>query len=107
MSGGYFNYNQYRITEIADEIERAIQKNGKEIPVEDRWASNEHYEKYPEDKFYHNYRDEVIQKFEDAVKYLRKAQIYAQRIDRLLSGDDGEESFLTRLNDDLKEEQND
>jgi len=32
---------------------------------------------------------------------LRKAAIYAQRIDWLLSGDDGEESFLERLKEEL------
>ncbi len=29
MSGGHFDYNQYRIREIADSIERLIEKNGK------------------------------------------------------------------------------
>jgi hypothetical protein len=30
------------------------------------------------------------------------AQVYAHRVDWLLSGDDGEESFLRRLAEDLK-----
>ena len=34
---------------------------------------------------------------------LRKAAIYAQRIDWLLSGDDGEESFIRRLYDELEQ----
>jgi hypothetical protein len=29
--------------------------------------------------------------------------VYAQRVDWLVSGDDGEESFITRLAEDLKE----
>jgi hypothetical protein len=32
---------------------------------------------------------------------LRKAAVYAQRVDWLLSGDDGEETFLERLKKDL------
>ncbi len=32
---------------------------------------------------------------------LRKAEIYAQRIDWYLAGDDGEESFMERLKDEL------
>jgi len=32
---------------------------------------------------------------------LKKAQIYAQRIDYLISGDDGEESFRERLKEEL------
>lgn len=38
----------------------------------------------------------------EAVKALRVAQVYAQRVDWLLSGDDGEESFLRRLEEELK-----
>jgi hypothetical protein len=38
----------------------------------------------------------------EAVKALKIAQVYAQRVDWLLSGDDGEESFLRRLDDELK-----
>jgi hypothetical protein len=36
MSGGHFNYNQYHITEIADSIEKALNKQGKEIPMDKR-----------------------------------------------------------------------
>ena len=37
------------------------------------------------------------------LKIIRKAYIYAQRIDWLLSGDDGEESFHERLEEELNE----
>jgi hypothetical protein len=43
----------------------------------------------------------VIAKFKDAVNILNIAEVYAQRIDWLLSGDDSEESFLKRLDEDL------
>jgi len=39
----------------------------------------------------------------EAVKALHIAQEYAQRVDWLLSGDDGEESFLSRLEENLKQ----
>jgi hypothetical protein len=39
---------------------------------------------------------------EEAVKVLKIAQVYAQRVDWFLSGDDGEESFLRRLDEDLE-----
>ena len=45
--------------------------------------------------------DEVIEEFKKGLSYLQIAYVYAQRIDWLVSGDDGEESFITRLNDDL------
>jgi hypothetical protein len=105
MSGGAFEYNQYKIGYIADQIEETVIKNGVEKTpeeIKDDWHNDEWYEKYPEDKFHYKYPDEVIEKMKEAVKALKIAQVYAQRVDWLLSGDDGEESFLSRLEDELK-----
>lgn len=106
MSGGAFDYNQYKIGHIADEIERRIQNNGrkktKEELKDESWQSEDWYEKYPEDKFHYRYPDEVIKEFKIGVELLRRAEVYAHRIDWLLSGDDGEETFLRRLELDLK-----
>jgi len=106
MSGGAFDYNQYKIGYIADQIEEVIVKNGVEKTPEDLkqegWRDPDWYEKYPEDKFHYKYPDEVIEKMKEAVKSLKIAQEYAQRVDWLLSGDDGEESFLSRLEENLK-----
>jgi hypothetical protein len=105
MSGGHFEYNQYKIDQIADELEQLIENNGrektKEELKEESWRGLDWYEKYPEDKFHHKYPDEVIEKFKEGLELLRKASIYTHRIDYLISGDDGEENFLTRLNSDL------
>jgi hypothetical protein len=105
MSGGAFDYNQYKIGYIADEVEELIRKNGKEKTKEEMkdegWRDPDWYEKYPEDKFHYKYPDEVIEQFKDAVEILRKAEIYAHRIDWLISGDDGNETFLERLQEDL------
>jgi hypothetical protein len=76
MSGGHFDYRQYNISMLVDEIEREIENN-------------------------HELGPEVIQKFRDAVDCLNNAYIYVQRIDWLLSGDDGEDSFLRRLEQEL------
>lgn len=106
MSGGAFDYNQYKIGYIADQIEETVIKNGVEKTPEEiknDWHNDEWYEKYPEDKFHYKYPDEVIEKMKDAVKALKIAQVYAQRVDWLLSGDDGEESFLSRLEEELNE----
>lgn len=48
------------------------------------------------------YRFQTLQQMKRAVKTLRKAAVYAQRIDWLLSGGDSEESFMARLISDLK-----
>ncbi len=106
MSGGHFNYDQYKIGYIADSIEQEIERNGREKTREEMkaegWKDPNWYEKYPEDKFYYEYPPEVIEQFKVAVKKLREAQVYAHRVDWLLSSDDGEESFLRRLKEDLE-----
>lgn len=106
MSGGRFDYDQYKIGYIADKIEKLIDKNGKpktrEELKEERWKSADWYEKYPKDLNHYKYPDEVIEKFQEAVQLLRKAQIYAHRIDWLVSDDDSESSFLDRLSEDLQ-----
>ena len=106
MSGGHFNYDQYKIGYIADSIEQEIERNGKEKTREEMkaegWKDPNWYERYPEDKFHYEYPPEVIEQFKIAVKKLREAQVYAHRVDWLLSSDDGEESFLHRLKEDLK-----
>ena len=61
------------------------------------------YQEYEDDEYYPEYTDETIQIFKDAVKILRKAAIYANRIDWLLSGDDGEDNLKERLKKELKE----
>jgi hypothetical protein len=48
------------------------------------------------------YSKETIKEFEIGLDHLKKAIIYAQRIDWLVSGDDGEESFHQRLLSDLE-----
>lgn len=46
---------------------------------------------------------EIVEEFKKGLKILKTAAIYAHRIDWLLSGDDGEESFKERLKEDLAE----
>lgn len=106
MSGGTFDYNQHRIRDIANDIEQEIAKSGKpksQRELKDEgWRDDSWYEKYPEDLNHFKYPDEVIAEFKNAYEILRKAEIYAQRIDWLLAGDDGEESFIKRLKSDLE-----
>mgnify|MGYP006304908267 CR=1 FL=1 len=90
MSGGHFNYNQYNIEQIADEVEQLILSN--DSTEKDEWGY---------DKGRH-YNRETIEEFKIGLEYLRKAAIYAQRIDWLVSGDDGEDTFHDRLQKDLK-----
>ena len=105
MSGGAFDYKQWHIEQIADDVEKLIEKNGREKTreelKEEGWRGDDWYEKYPEDLYHYKYPDEIIEKFKEGMKVLRVAAVYAQRIDWLVSGDDGEESFLERLKEEL------
>jgi len=104
MSGGAFDYKQYSIGQIADDIQQEIEKSGraktkKELEQEFYYGEDE------PDKHHYRYPDEVMEKFIEAVRLLRQAEVYAHRIDWLLSGDDGEEQFLRRLNQDLNDKE--
>lgn len=164
MSGGYFDYQQYYIDDIANSIEEEIEEAAKPKPPLvwregvsvfkkiDDWHSKGvymgfktydeavknlkkdkaykfireyekdgkrisefmgcdklievkeiRYQEYEDGEYYPEYTEETIQIFKDAVKILRKAAIYANRIDWLLSGDDGEDNLKERLEKELKE----
>ena len=81
MSGGHFDYDQYKIGYIADSIEQLIFYNS--------------------EAKYGRYTEATISEFRTALQMLRRAEIYAQRIDWLVSCDDGEDTFHKRLALDL------
>lgn len=102
MSGEAFDYSQYKIRDIYEHIQQELDNQGKEKSKEELdWFDMDHYKKYPEDKFEHVYRDDIQQIFKDGIEILKKAEIYAQRIDWYLSGDDNENSLVSRLNEEL------
>ena len=100
MSGGRFNYDQRRIGYIAEAIIDEINKSGRKKTRQE--LNSEYWYGDRQELHHYKYPDEVIAKFKDAVNILNIAEVYAQRVDWLLSGDDGEESFLKRLDDDLE-----
>jgi hypothetical protein len=75
MSGGHFDYKQYNINYIIDAIESELNKD--------------------------IYSKVVQNKMKEAIKYLNIASTYSQRLDWFLSGDDSEETFLKRLEEEL------
>jgi hypothetical protein len=105
MSGGTFDYNQRRIREIADRVEHEIALSGtpkteRELK-EESWRNDDWYKNYPEDLNHYALPDEIMVEFKKGYEILRKAEIYAQRMDWYLAGDDGEDSFLERLKEEL------
>ena len=93
MSGGHFDYAQNRITAVADEIERMIQHNGQTINLDNYFEETPYT--YPE------FEPQTLRKFQQALTTLREASIMVQRIDWLVSGDDGEDTFHKRWNQEL------
>ncbi|NBQ13098.1 MAG: hypothetical protein EBU31_00445 [Proteobacteria bacterium] len=77
MSGGHFDYIQYRIDDAANEIERQIE-----------WEPNE-------------LRADVQARFRIAADTLRRAAKMLQRVDWLICCDDGEDSFMRRWDEEL------
>jgi xylose isomerase len=87
MSGGRFGYSQHKLTVMVEEIESIIQNNG----VKDEWG------------YADNFSEETLQEFRNGIAALKRAYVYAQRIDWLVSGDDSEPYFHKRLQQELKE----
>ena len=90
MSGGHFDYDQYRIDRIAADVDQLIRTNDDETLNEWNEPKGKHYQ------------PAVISRFREGLRALRIAAIYAQRIDWLVSGDDGEDSFIERLAEELE-----
>jgi len=86
MSGGYFSYDQHRITGITEEISLLIRNNKKK-------------DKYG---FMRNYSHATIEKFKEAESVMRLAAMMVQRIDWLVCDDDGEGTFHERWDEDMR-----
>ena len=78
MSGGRFDYIQYRLEDVVEQVENEL-------------SDNEGYSETVED---------ILGR---TVLYLKLATIYLNRVDWFLSGDDGEEQLVNRLKEDLDE----
>jgi hypothetical protein len=78
MSGGHFDYKQCEIRDCADQVQLLIHENNSEFP------------------------DGIIEKFKEAAHWLARSSEMLQRIDWLVSGDDGIESFLKRWEEEVR-----
>jgi hypothetical protein len=87
MSGGHFDYIQYRIDQAADEVEQYIRKCES--------TETDEYGYKPE------YTTETIAKFRECESTLRRAAAMLQRVDWLASGDDGEDCFHKRWEEEV------
>lgn len=81
MSGGHFDYVQNRLDNTIDEFGVVL-------------ANSEILSKYNQDT-----RDLI----KIGADVIRLARVMIERVDRLVSGDDSEETFKTRLTEDMEE----
>ena len=110
MSGGHFDYYQWHIRDIIYSLEdyiygHSLDEEDIDYYIEDHWLEDKEKEYVIKNKHtvpnLYEYSKETIKEFKKGLAILRKAYVYAQRIDWLLSGDDGEESFHERLKEEL------
>jgi hypothetical protein len=90
MSGGHFNYQQYRIEDIAVEIDELIAANDDETL--DQYNTRRG----------NGFPSDIIEKFKEASHTLRQAAEMAQRVDWLVSGDDGLHCFMRRWDEEVR-----
>ena len=110
MSGGHFDYYQWHIRDIIYSLEdyiygHSLDEEDIDYYIEDHWLEDKEKEYVIKNKHtvpnLYEYSKETIKEFKKGLAILRKAYVYAQRIDWLLSGDDKEESFHERLKEEL------
>lgn len=78
MSGGHFDYNQYRISDIADQIEHDLSRIGKKNDYGDTVEIP----------------DYISSKMFETITILRKCEKMVHAIDWYMSGDTGDDSFM-------------
>ena len=91
MSGGAFDYVQFRFGEIVEDIRSVIANN--DSTEKNEWGED----------IGHHYPPDVIEKFKEAADTIERGEKMATRVDWMLSGDDGECGFLRRWAEDLQE----
>lgn len=87
MSGGHFDYRQFQLEDMATQIEYLIDTNN----IADAYGG------------VRNYRASTLARFRQAADALRLAGRMATRVDWLVSGDDGEDSFHRQWEEDFGE----
>ena len=82
MSGGQFDYVQFKIMDVSQDLDACLENL--------------------KDSDYLEISNETVLIIKDTVFKLKEVSILLNRIDWLISGDDSEKTFKVRLADDLK-----
>ena len=105
MSGGTWSYMQYRLDEVLEGIRHELSIADAKY-TEDEIKSDPYSFQFIEPgdpKSVIGGDKEVVEIFKQALEVVAKAQVYIQRCDWFLAGDDGNESLKERLNEELSE----
>ena len=86
MSGGHFDYTEFRIDDAAEKIDNLITSNN----VKDELG------------YAREFSPEIIERFREAAYTLRRASEMLRRVDYLVCGDDGEETFMRRWKEEVR-----
>lgn len=101
MSGGHFDYLEYQVLRLADEIEGEFINDGK-YEAED-YGNSPVRGKYPMIELDRlegadpQERESILNEVRSLVDDLKKCSARAKELDYFLSGDTGIKSYLTRL----------
>lgn len=87
MSGEIFDYKEFWIGQLADELEAAIFNEEAKIKENSPWKLSK----------------DTVRLMKRVHRRLREDYIYMKRLAYLLSGDDGEEDLMPRIKEDLEE----
>lgn len=89
MSGGYFDYSHFQVEMLAEELKRFVNKQW-------QFKRGDKVPDLGEGEWDHKLSAKTLQKIEHTANMLYKAANMAHRVDYLLSGDDSEERFHLR-----------
>jgi hypothetical protein len=89
MSGGHFEYVQYTMRDFAREIRDLYKRNGKGITWDPKTTKKE--------------RKEIMDNIAELHDKLLWVAVSIERLDYILSGDDGTKTYLTRYKEDMEE----
>lgn len=100
MSGGHYNYKYHQIDDLAEEIEREFENDGKYM-VED-WSVECFGRKPLIEKDYlgnatPEQKSEMLSEINSLVITLKDAAFRAKELEWFMSGDTGFESYLKRI----------
>lgn len=93
MSGGAFDYKQHTLQDLIDDMNTLIERLDKEPIDSFECNSLKNFVKNP---------DDLKNKIRENIGYLKRAFLFTNSLDWLISGDDGEEKFYEKLDVEMK-----